>query len=60
MMFTFGAKEHEKLSTAFEYFCETLVMNVSIKCIITSVYIIESFSNFIHIILTLPRHYRLF
>ena len=58
MMFTFGTKEDEQLSTAFEYFCETLIMNVSNECITTPVYIIESFSNFTGVILTLFRHYK--
>ena len=89
MMFTFGAKEDEKLSFyhSVEYFCEILIMSVSNKCIITPVYIIfflfnffhsqfvqfghlveffncclpyiiESFSNFTDVILTLSCHYR--
>ena len=43
--------------TAFEYFCETLIMNVFNKYIITLVYIIESFWNFTDVIFRLSRHY---
>ena len=50
MMFTFGAKEDEKLSFyhSVEYFCEILIMSVSNKCIITPVYIIFFLFNFFH------------